>query len=145
MWRQVKQAAALLILAGFAATLNACVVSETEYQQVVAERKELAKKLQTAKDENRLLNQAVLEIYRERERLLAENKKLKETLAQTDDGKGPTASGPKPGEKPKYYVVQPGDTLTQIAQAHNVKPEELVNWHNLRTMTVLVGQRLRVR
>lgn len=45
----------------------------------------------------------------------------------------------------RFYIVQPGDTLSQIAQDHHVSVEKLYRWNNLTEHSVLqLGQKIRV-
>lgn len=45
----------------------------------------------------------------------------------------------------RFYVVQPGDTLSKIAQDHHVSVEKLYRWNNLTEHSILqLGQKIRV-
>jgi LysM repeat protein len=52
----------------------------------------------------------------------------------------------RPAEKPKHYTVQAGDSLWDIAQAHEVTIQDLRKWNSLGSRDVLKpGQRIVVR
>lgn len=44
-----------------------------------------------------------------------------------------------------YYVVQPGDTLWNIAKRYNISVQELKKLNNLTNNTISVGQRLKIK
>jgi membrane-bound lytic murein transglycosylase D len=68
-----------------------------------------------------------------------ENKPAPEpTVAQTDSKAAADTA------KKTIYVVKKGDNLRQIAQAYQVTVEELKEWNNLRTSTILPSQKLTV-
>lgn len=51
----------------------------------------------------------------------------------------------EPGESPRYYVVQRGDTLSSIAARHGTTVSALVQLNDLRDRnTIRIGQRLKV-
>lgn len=52
--------------------------------------------------------------------------------------------GPVPGPD-EYHVVKQGETISKIANQYGVTVKDLVQWNNLKTMTVSPGMRLRVR
>jgi LysM repeat protein len=65
-------------------------------------------------------------------------------------GAGRTAPAPPPAERPAAaspageYVVQSGDTLSQIAERHGLRSAELRELNNLPGDSIRVGQRLKV-
>jgi membrane-bound lytic murein transglycosylase D len=48
----------------------------------------------------------------------------------------------KPTGTEFYYQVRRGDSLWSIARNHNVSPEEIKSWNNLKNNTILPGNRL---
>ena len=53
-------------------------------------------------------------------------------------------SSPQPATKPEYYVVKSGESLGKISVKYSCTVEDLVNWNNLKSQNVLVGQKLKV-
>ncbi len=49
------------------------------------------------------------------------------------------------GQKGQTYTVRPGDTLWDIAQAHNVSIRDLKRWNGKRSNTIKPGEKLVVR
>ena len=46
----------------------------------------------------------------------------------------------------KYYVVQSGDTLSEIAVANGTTVNQLVSWNNIKNANLIyVGQKIRVK
>lgn len=46
----------------------------------------------------------------------------------------------------KYYVIQSGDTLSQIAKDNNTTVNQLVNWNNIKNPNLIyAGQKIRVK
>ena len=46
----------------------------------------------------------------------------------------------------KYYVIQPGDTLSQIAKNNNTTVNQLVNWNNIKNPNLIyAGQKIRIK
>src|SRR5262245_30114714 len=69
-------------------------------------------------------------------------------LIPTDPGSGsygtPSDAAPMPGDE-GYYLVQRGDTLSQIAKQNNMALDDLMRLNNITDpSTIYVGQRLRV-
>ena len=62
--------------------IQGCVVSKSEFQEVLDERDRLQKELTQARNENRVLNDSIDVIYREREKLAAELEDLKKRLEE---------------------------------------------------------------
>ncbi len=55
------------------------------------------------------------------------------------------AESAKPGENPRIYTVQKGDTLISIALQHGLDYRELAAWNNLENINLIrVGQNLRI-
>jgi len=50
----------------------------------------------------------------------------------------------KPTGKESYYQVRSGDSLWTIARNHNVSPEDIMRWNNLKNNTIHPGTRLRL-
>lgn len=48
-------------------------------------------------------------------------------------------------DAPSHYEVRPGDTLYRIASQFNMTTQELMDYNDLDTSTIHVGQRLRIR
>lgn len=79
----------LLILPVF---LSACLVPESEYQQAVAEREQLKEELAKAKEENRILNESVTAVYKEREAILTRIEELEKQIKELSADKPPKTS-----------------------------------------------------
>lgn len=166
----MKRLWVVLLGAGLLIWFTGCFVSETDYQKVVTDREVLQKELADAKEENHVLNQAVVEAYKERDNVLRQMEdcrtKLKQ-IAVVDDKKPGTPGKPtaapdekKPGtpgkpaagtddKKPTFeatrtYEVKAGDTLSIIARQHGVSLEALMSVNNLGSDVVWVGQKLKV-
>lgn len=46
----------------------------------------------------------------------------------------------------KYYIIQSGDTLSQIAKDNNTTVNQLVNWNNIKNPNLIyAGQKIRVK
>lgn len=56
----------------------------------------------------------------------------------------PAKARPAPAPKPKVHVVARGDTLTKIATAYGTTVTQLKATNNLRSSTIVIGQRLTV-
>jgi membrane-bound lytic murein transglycosylase D len=55
--------------------------------------------------------------------------------------KGDTTSI-SPTSKSIEYIVKPGDTLYSIARLYGVKPDQIMQWNQLASYTISIGQRL---
>lgn len=124
-------------------TASGCLVSESDYKQVEAERNELKKALLDAEEENRLLNDSIMEIYKEREKLQQEIKSYKAEIAALKTPGSAETAETRP-EDVKYYKVVPGDTLVRISQKTKTSLEKLRELNDLRRDIVWVGQKLRL-
>ena len=129
----------LLLAVTLVLPLWGCVVSEAEYQNIVSKNEALQKELAEAREENRLLNDSVLEIYREREKLLARITELESKVKRLSEA--PKKADEK---KPVLYVVKAGDTLSKIAMETDTPIETLRRLNSLNSDVVWVGQRLRL-
>jgi membrane-bound lytic murein transglycosylase D len=47
-----------------------------------------------------------------------------------------------PTSKSIEYIVKPGDTLYSIARLYGVKPDQIMQWNQLSSYTISIGQRL---
>ena len=46
----------------------------------------------------------------------------------------------------QYYVIQAGDTLSQIAQNNGTTVNQLVSWNNIKNANLIyAGQKIRVK
>jgi FtsZ-binding cell division protein ZapB len=135
----MKRAVAYIASLGLAVSLNACGVSEEEYHQAVNENKAIQTQLEEMQEENRILNEAILEAYKERESL---NERL-------DDCRNPTNGTAQTGDQgpAEYYTVKAGDSLGRIAQETGVPLETLqkLNEGNLTRSWLMPGQKLRIK
>lgn len=103
----------LLLIGSFLILLiGGCVVSESDYQEVVNERDELKKEIEEAQRENEILNRSVLEAYRERDRLMVRVEDLKLDLEKpsanvkpADKEKKNRNKKPEPPAEPEVRVV----------------------------------------
>ena len=136
----MKRAVVYIASLGLAVSLNACGVSEDEYNQVVNENKAIQAQLEEMQEENRNLNEAILEVYKERERL---NESLDECRTNPN---GETA---QPGDKgpAEYYTVKEGDSLGRISSATGVPVETIqkLNEGKLTRTWLMPGQKLRIK
>ena len=147
----MRKLAILITVACLLMGLTACVVSESDYQQVVLEKKALEQKLAEAeeelaslKKENKELNDSIMAIYRERDELMAKLEKIEKP------GQGATttaAAKPEP-ETPKeeFYMVKTGDTLIHISNVTGVSMEKLRELNNITNDDlVFAGRKLKLR
>lgn len=44
-----------------------------------------------------------------------------------------------------YYTVQKGNTLSAISKVYNVSISDIKNWNNLKSDTILIGQKLIIK
>ena len=128
-------------------SMSACLVSESKYEKLAQERDALEKKLEAMKSENKVLNDAVLEIYKEREAIQAQvqeyQQKLEEIkLARVKQQEARIKEVKK--KTPQYYRVRPGDTLLHIAKKTKVPVDTIRSLNTLRNDVVWVGQKLRI-
>jgi LysM repeat protein len=67
-----------------------------------------------------------------------------ETVVQTPP---PVAPKPTPvsTSQYKYYTVRSGDTLYGIALKYKVTVAEIMKWNNLRSKTINVGQKIKIK
>ncbi len=142
----MKKALRLFTFMCLILTLTACGVSEKDYQAAVSEKEALKTELETAQQENKVLNESVTEIYKERENLLAEIDRLKDEnkalAAKKDADQGGT--GKSAGKD--SYIIQPDDTLGRIADKTGVPLEDLKRLNHITNNDVIwVGQKLRLR
>ena len=141
----------------------ACVVAESDYDQAVKERDSMAAELAKAREDNRVLNQSILEIYKEREGLLERITQLEARLAEN---KKPTVVDQAPAEthqtsvetrqdeaetrqdesvEPEYHIVVEGDTLSEIAASTDVPMDKIREMNNMEGDVVWLGQKIRIR
>ena len=59
------------------------------------------------------------------------------------EGGGYTGGGTPPVQ-PKTHIVQRGETITDIARRYNITVKNIVQWNDLRTMTLSPGMKLKV-
>ncbi|MFQ5657040.1 MAG: LysM peptidoglycan-binding domain-containing protein [Candidatus Methylomirabilales bacterium] len=52
---------------------------------------------------------------------------------------------PRSGETPSQYVVQPGDTLWDIARDYQVSTQDLKHWNNLKSSRIYPGRTLQIQ
>ncbi|MEW6263237.1 MAG: LysM peptidoglycan-binding domain-containing protein [Thermodesulfobacteriota bacterium] len=143
----------LVLVIGLVAFSGGCFVSEQDYQKLAAEREDLLRELTEAKEENTILNQSILEIYKERDSLLKQVEdcrgKLKDRLAERPDKPDKPAGQTQP-DKPhptgaaRYYEVKPGDTLSAIAQQTGVSIQTIRSLNTINGDIVWIGQKLRL-
>jgi outer membrane biosynthesis protein TonB len=107
----MKKTIGLILLLILPVFLSACLVPESEYQQAVAEREQLKDELAKAKEENRILNEAVTAVYKERETILARIDELEKQIEEISADKPPKTS---------EAVKPPADTTTA---SRPVEPE----------------------
>lgn len=72
----------------------------------------------------------------------SESRKVKEQNA--DNTKKSTAKSDK-NKKSATYKVRKGDTLSRIAAKNGVTVDQLMKWNNLRSSSIRVGQKLKIR
>jgi LysM repeat protein len=116
--------------------LAGCGVSEEEYGKITAEVEDLKRQLGEAQKENLALNEAVLEVYKERDRLLARVDDLEKKL-KTLDASAST-------EEPQFYVVQAGDTWAKVAQKTKLTVEKLKELNRPAREYLYSGQKLKL-
>ena len=137
----MKKTIVLLLAATLVLPFGGCVVSDAEYKNIVSKTEALEKELAEAREENRVLNNSILEIYRERERLLARITELEGKVKRFSDAE--QKAGGK--DKPLIYEVKVGDTLSRIAMETGTPIEVLRKLNSLRDDVVWVGQKLRLK
>ncbi|MFH1137475.1 MAG: LysM peptidoglycan-binding domain-containing protein [Pseudomonadota bacterium] len=136
----MKKTNVLLLTAILVLPIWGCVVSDAEYKNIVSKNEALEKELNEARDENRLLNDSILEIYRERERLLARIAELEGKVKRSAEGNKTDGKG-----NLLIYEVKVGDTLSKIAIATGTSLEVLRKLNSMRDDVVWVGQKLRLK
>ncbi|MEW5724452.1 MAG: LysM peptidoglycan-binding domain-containing protein [Thermodesulfobacteriota bacterium] len=126
-----------------ALTLTACGVSESEYNEMAAQRDALKTQLEEAQKENQVLNEAIVEIYKERETLKKQVTECRGRL-ETQSASGTPAT--QPSDQEEFYVVQPGDTLGYISQITGVSIDTLrqLNADSLGPW-LMPGQKIRIK
>jgi len=62
--------------------------------------------------------------------------------AAVEPGAAPAARSAANGEKVLVYRVKKGDTIWDIAKAHNVEPRDLKNWNDITRNRIFAGQEL---
>jgi N-acetylmuramoyl-L-alanine amidase len=129
----------IIVLVLILLSTGGCLVSENDYEIVVSEIETLRLELDKQRQENHTLNQAILEVYQDRQQLLA---RLDEMSAELDAAK--EARKKRAPEQIKYYTVRRGDTLLAIANRTKVPAERLRELNTLRNDVVWVGQKLRI-
>ena len=116
-----------------------CLVSENDFQSVVSENETLRIELDKQREENTTLNKAILEVYQDRDQLLAKLNDMSAKLEKIKDEQKKKAPEPI-----RYYTVRRGDTLLAIANRHNIPADRLRELNNLRNDVVWVGQKIRL-
>lgn len=134
----MKRTPWIIILCLVLFSTGGCLVSENDYQSVISEIESLRLELDKQRQENQTLNQAILEVYQDRQQLLS---KLDEMSVELEKAK---AAKKKRTEPVKYYTVRRGDTLLAIANRTKVPAERLRELNKLRNDVVWVGQKLRL-
>ena len=67
-------------------------------------------------------------------------------MAQVGKSKGKTNSGGKqPAATVKTHTVKKGETLSSISRKYGCSVNDLKKWNNLRSNTVKVGQKLKIK
>ena len=128
-----------------ALSAGGCLVSESEYQEVVAQTEELEKELADLQSENVKLNESVTEMYRERERLLAQVKTLEARVVELAQARPKPTAAPET-EGPAEYVVRSGDTLNAISARLGVPKEKIMELNNIGDESYIwIGQKLILR
>ena len=93
----MKKIIGLILLLALPVFLSSCLVPESEYQQAVAEREQLKQDLAKAKEENKVLNDAITSVYKERETILAKIAELEKQIeAVSAEKPRPAAETEKP-------------------------------------------------
>ncbi len=142
----MKKALRLFTFMCLILTLTACGVSEKDYQAAVSEKEALKTELETAQQENKVLNESVTEIYKERENLLAEIDRLKDENKALTAKKDADQGGTGKAAGKDSYIIQPDDTLGRIADKTGVPLEDLKRLNHITNNDVIwVGQKLRLR
>lgn len=116
-----------------------CLVSENDFQGVVSENETLRLELDKQREENTTLNKAILDVYQDRDKLLAKLNDMSAKLEKIKDEQKKKAP-----EQIRYYTVKRGDTLLAIANRHNIEADRLRELNNLRNDVVWVGQKIRL-
>ena len=66
--------------------------------------------------------------------------------AEKTEASKPQTSQPAEKEKPVYYTVKKGDTLTAIAKKYGTTVAQLAKWNNIKNVNLIyAGQKLRVK
>lgn len=142
----MKKIGLLFIILILPALSLGCGASKSEYEAVKAEVKSLKDELTRTRQENESLNRAILEIYREREGLMARVAELEEKLQTAQNRPRPTPQPQPRDEEPEYYQVKLGDTLNRIAEKTGVSTEDLRRLNNLGDSSMIwAGQKLRIK
>ena len=144
----MKKIFSIILIVSLSVMTSGCFVSEEEHQGVIAERDALTKKVEELEKENKTLNQSIFEVYKERENLIAELKEceLQERTATVIVEPAPRPVPVEPADdRPLYYEVKHGDTLSAIARKTGVPMSTLVRLNNIDEDLVLAGQKLRLR
>ncbi|MDR1546275.1 MAG: LysM peptidoglycan-binding domain-containing protein [Deltaproteobacteria bacterium] len=143
-------AAALIIAAAVLTVPAGCSgMSEDELGKLKVENAALAVELTSARREADLLNRALTNVYKERDRLVdLLNAPLARPEEQTsaDETAAAAPAAPADTERNRSYVVQAGDTLGVIASRHSTTAEAILRLNpQLRSrpqMMVWLGERL---
>ncbi|MBR56875.1 MAG: hypothetical protein CMH54_02330 [Myxococcales bacterium] len=73
-----------------------------------------------------------------------ETYQLPVTLANTDPNEKTADSSAWSGPN-STYVVRPGDTISRIARKQGIPASAIVHWNGLKSETLVVGQKLKIR
>ncbi|MDR2352606.1 MAG: LysM peptidoglycan-binding domain-containing protein, partial [Deltaproteobacteria bacterium] len=123
---------AILIL--FWLLLPACSpVSDEEVKRLRAENEALSQELMKLREEGRILDSALTNAYREKDRILALIKTIESGNPLPENWDNSTATPPETQPEatlapptPRVYKVQRGDNLSQIAKDNNITLPELL-------------------
>ena len=120
----MKKTIGLILLLALPVFLGSCLVPESEYQQAVAEREQLKQELAKAKEENKVLNDAITAVYKERETILAKIAELEKQIdAASADKPRAAAETDKPTEKPASDTASRPSESERARTRPEVRPE----------------------
>jgi hypothetical protein len=130
-FRTARRAVSLLFVLSMALAPGCGGVSEEDLDNVRLENQSLELELEQERHKSEVLNRALTNAYRERDRLVDLLNAQPETVrppepdaaaaaGQASEGAAQTASA-------ETYVVQAGDTLSTIAQRHNTTTAALLS------------------